>query len=73
MEMVSSTKTSIDPQKLSPTERAAYFHSLRVHLQVILWKRLTNANPDPKQWDWKLNGTLLTPVMTNKEVAQKVF
>ena len=69
MEMVSSAKTSIDPQKLPPTERAAYFHSLRVHLQVILWKRLTNADLDPQQWGWKLNGAVLTPVMTDKEVA----
>ena len=35
MEMVASAK-NIDPQKLPPTARAAYYHSLRVHLQVIL-------------------------------------
>ena len=34
MEMISSNK-AIDPQKLPPTERAAHFHSLRVHLQVM--------------------------------------
>ena len=26
--------SAIEPQTLPPTERAAYFHSLRVHLQV---------------------------------------
>ncbi len=36
MEMVTSSKSPLDPQKLPPTERAAYFHSLRVHLQIIL-------------------------------------
>ena len=36
MEMVSSSKASLDPQKLPPTERAAHYHSLRVHLQVII-------------------------------------
>ena len=50
MEMVSSSKASLDPQKLPPTERAAHFHSLRVHLQVIIWKELSNNILDPKQW-----------------------
>ena len=49
-EMVSTSKTSIDPQKLPHTERAAYFHSLWVHLQVILWFKLTNNDLDPMQW-----------------------
>lgn len=43
LEMVSIGKV-IDPQKLPPTERAAYFHSLRVHLQVILWKELNHED-----------------------------
>ena len=51
MEMVSSSKTSIDPQKLPPTERTAYFHYLRVHLQVIIWSNLSGNGftLDPKQ------------------------
>ena len=40
--MVSSSK-ELDPQKLSPTERAAHYHRLRAHLQVILWKKLMLA------------------------------
>lgn len=68
MEMVSSSK-SLDPQKLPPTERAAHFHSLRVHLQVLLWKKLTNADMDPKLWGWKLDGTVFTPVMTDLGAA----
>ena len=39
MDAVASNSTYLDPQKLPPTERAAYFHSLRVHLQIIVWKR----------------------------------
>ena len=41
MEMVSSAK-AIDPQKLPPTVRAAHYHSLHVHLQVLLWKNLAS-------------------------------
>ena len=63
MEMVSTSKTSTDPQKLPPTERAAYFHSLRVYLQVILWFKLTNNDLDPMQWGWELADTILTPVL----------
>jgi len=40
MDAVASNSMSLDPQKLPPTERAAYFHGLRAHLQIILWKTL---------------------------------
>ena len=69
MEMVSSNKTSLDPQKLPPTERAAYFHSLRVHLQVLLWRKLTNSDLDPVQWGWKIDGKVLAPIMTYLNAA----
>ena len=69
MEMVTSGKTSLDPQKLPPTERAAYFHSLRVHLQVIIWKTLVNNALDPLQWGWRLDVTVFTPVMTDLAAA----
>ena len=69
MEMVSSSKASLDPQKLSPTERAAHFHSLRVHLQVIIWKKLSNNSLNPKQWGWKLEGSAFTSTMTDLNAA----
>ena len=69
MEMVSSSKASLDPQKLPPTERAAHYHSLRVHLQVIIWKELSNNIFDPKQWGWKLEGSVFTPIMTDLHAA----
>ena len=69
MEMVSSSKASLDPQKLPPTERAAHYHSLRVHLQVMIWKKLSNNNLDPKQWGWKLEGSVFAPTMTDLAAA----
>ena len=56
--MVSSSK-AIDPQKLPPTERVAHFHNLWIHLQVMLWKKLTHEDLqlNPEQWDWKLDST----------------
>ena len=62
---------NIDPQKLPPTERAAHYHSLRVHLQVIMWKKLTSDHDDldPKQWGWKHNGKVLSPIVTDINAA----
>ncbi len=37
MEMVTSSK-KIESHKLPPTARAAFFPSLREHLQVVIWK-----------------------------------
>ena len=71
MEMVSSCKTSIDPRKLLPTERAAYFHAFRVHLQVIIWSNLggTDINLDPKEWEWKLYRSVYMPITTDLDAA----
>ena len=60
---------NIDPQKFPPTERAAHYHSLRVHLQAIMWKKLTNDDLDPKQWGWKLDSKVLSPIMTDINAA----
>lgn len=68
MEMVTSTK-KIDPHKLPPTERAAHYHSLRVHLQVVQWKELRVDSLNPTQWGWKLDNLMLQPVMTDVDPA----
>jgi len=73
IEMVSASKV-VDPQKLPPTERAALFHSLRVHLQVMLWKTLTDELQfDPKQWGWRLDGAELNPIMTDLPAAPEAL
>ena len=66
MEMVLSSKASLDPQKPSPTERVAHYHSLRVHSEVIM---LSNNDLDPKQWGWKLEGSAFAPIMTDLDAA----
>ena len=67
MEMVASSK-KIEPQKLPPTPRAAYFHSLRVHHQIMIWKDLS-VDIDPTKCGWKLDGKSLQPIMTDLEPA----
>lgn len=65
MEMATTSKSALDPQKLPPTERAGYYHSLRVHLQIMLWRDLIGNDLDPQQWGWKLEGNKLVPLMTD--------
>ena len=60
----------IEPKKLPPTEHAAWFHGLRVHLQIIQWKMLhEELNLDPRKWGWELENCILSPTPTDKEVA----
>ena len=45
----------IEPEKLPSIELTAWFHRLRVHLQIIQWKILDEyLNLDPRTWGWKL-------------------
>ena len=45
--------------------------SLRVHLQIIVWKKLSNGHDDlnPLQWGWMLDGGVLKPIMTDLDAA----
>ena len=36
-------KGIIKPSTMAPTERTAFYHRLRVHLQIITWKVLDNT------------------------------
>ena len=63
-----------EPQRLPPTERVAYFHSLRVHLQVVRWRTLNNDELDHNDWGWKEENGSLCPTMTDLDAApSKVF
>ncbi|CAB4025544.1 Hypothetical predicted protein [Paramuricea clavata] len=73
MEMVLTRKASIDPQKFPPAEREEFFHSLRDHLQVITWLKLTNDYLNPTQWGWKLADTMLTPFLTDLDAHQNAY
>ena len=40
---------------MAPTDRAAYYHLLRVYLQIVLWKVLDckEIQLDPREWGWQ--------------------
>ena len=50
MNLLASSKSPVEPEKLPPTENAAENHSYRVHLQIIQWKTLMNSNISPVNW-----------------------
>ena len=45
-----TAKDDILPDELPPTPRAAYYHSLRVHLQVVTWESMGEIDLDPSEW-----------------------
>ena len=57
------------PHRLPPTERAAHYHSLRVHFQVVGWTVLSNAMLQANEWGWQMANNSLCPVMTDLDAA----
>ena len=53
---------------LPPTEKAAYFHSFLVHLQVYIMEK-AHDDLNPEQWSWKHDGTVFAPIMTDLAAA----
>jgi hypothetical protein len=47
MNLCSSSKMAIVPGQLPPRQRAAYFHCLHIHLQVLQWKSLSTELHEP--------------------------
>ena len=68
MKMISSS-TSIKPECLPPTERAAMFHAYRLYFQLQEWNTVMESALDPQDWGWRLEGNSLVPVMTDTEPA----
>ena len=38
------------PEKLPPSERAAYLHDLRTHYQIMLWSLIDNIELEATDW-----------------------
>ena len=53
-------------------DRAAHYHGLRAHLQIVIWKLLDSneIRLNPWEWGWQCkNGGKLSPSTTDSEVA----
>ena len=70
LNLLATSKRTLRPEMLPPTDRAAHYHSLRVHLQILKWKDLNDIRNDQAiDWGWKREKSHLMPVMTDKEPA----
>ena len=63
---IAAYSSKIVPSKLPPTERAAWYHSLRVYLQIQQWKTLMECAMNPLDWGWKVEHGRMTPITTDK-------
>ena len=66
---MTSVSSALKPEKLPPSERAAWFHSHRVYFQVQEWNSLMESRLDPLDWGWILDGESLTPVKADQVAA----
>ena len=56
-----AAKLTPQPERLPPTERAASFQVLRVHLQAVRWKHLNAEELDAHKWGWRFENGKLEP------------
>ena len=64
-----AAKGDINPDRLPSTEKAATFHTLRVHLQIMFLETLDNDELNPLEWGWSLCGGNYEPISTNTEIV----
>ena len=60
----------LQPENLPPTERAAFYHSLRVHLQICQWKTLNLEVLDATKWGWIRDDKTLVPIKTDQPCVE---
>ena len=70
LEMMS--KGVLQPE-MPPTNRAAFFHGLRTHHQIVIWKMLNDKDVilNPKDWGWFVSEDAISPIKTDNCVAPK--
>ena len=67
----SSLSQRFQAERLPPSESAARFHAMRVHLQAVIWGTLGACVINPTDWGWKLQRNMLLPIQIDGEVAPK--
>ena len=67
--MITTGLSGLVPGKLPPTEGAAMYHSMRVHLQIAVWKTFNTSIAEPTEWGWRKEDNFLTPITTDKPIA----
>jgi len=68
-----ATHSSLQLELLPPIERAIYFLSLRVHLQVCQWRFLSLDYVDLIKWGWQKYVDTLKPIKTDLQPAPEII
>ena len=68
-DMVTTSDSGLIPEKLPPTEGAVKYHSLRAHLQIVIWKTLSTTALDALKWGWEVKDGKFVPIATDTPVA----
>ena len=68
-EIAANNSSVLRPERLPPTERAAFQHCLGVHLQVMIWKSPNVVHVEPCECGWFVENGRLSPVMTDMTPA----
>ena len=68
-EIAETNSSMLRPERLPPTERTSFQHSLNVHLQVMIWKSLNVVHMEPCEWGWFVENGRLSPVMNDMAPA----
>ncbi|KAG1653061.1 Ubiquitin-associated domain-containing protein 2 [Nymphon striatum] len=71
MKMTATSKKQLQPEKLPPTKRASWFHSLRVYHQICHWKSLKDEK-DPLEWGWEMEDGKMSPIMTDQVLSLRL-
>ena len=67
---MAASLSKINPSKLPPTERAVWFHSLRMYLQIWEWKALKHGPLlEVTDWGWKFENGEAVPIMTDQVIS----
>ena len=67
-------KGNVSPEDLPPTSRAAYYHGLRVHHQIMVWSLFpTTVQFNPSEWGWSDHDNIMEPIKTDMDIAPETL
>ena len=73
LDIVKKTKKKVNLAILTPSPRAAFFHSLWVYLQMKTWKYLNKKEVERIKWGWEVKNGMCYPVMTECFLGRTAF
>ena len=73
LDIVKKTKKKVNLAILTPSPRAAFFHSLWLYLQMKKWKNLNKKEVERIKWGWEVKNGMCYLVMTECFLGRTAF